>query len=214
MAHRAVISKAQLAVLSRLSASPLAEQVYLAGGVAVAIHLGHRRSNDLDFFSMRPTLDLDAVRTQLMRSSKAQVVAITDVTLHVRMDGADVDIVRYEYPPLTKPASSPLGVRVAGIRDLAAMKLAAIARRGIRRDFWDLHEMLDRGAVTLRGALRDYRKKFGGSESDLYHVLRALTWFEDAENERVFPRGLTKAHWKEIRTDLERRLALHGVGKG
>src|SRR5437899_2779036 len=31
---------------------------------------------------------------------------------------------------------------IASLRDLAAMKLAAIASRGLRRDFWDLYEIL------------------------------------------------------------------------
>jgi hypothetical protein len=41
------------------------------------------------------------------------------------------------------------------------------------------------------------------TESDVYHVLRALSWFEDAERDEVFPRGLTKKHWRAIRTYFE-----------
>jgi len=93
------------------------------------------------------------------------------------------------------------------------MKLAAIATRGIRRDFWDLHEILASGRCTLQQSMVDYATKFGVAESDLYHVLKALSWFDDAERDEVFPRGLTKGHWKTIvryfelaaRRELERR---------
>jgi hypothetical protein len=67
------------------------------------------------------------------------------------------------------------------------MKLAAITKRGARRDYWDLHAMLTCSAVRLPRALDDYRRKFGVAESDIYHVLKALSWFDDAERDDVLP---------------------------
>jgi len=98
-------------------------------------------------------------------------------------------------------------VRVAGLRDLAVMKLAAIARRGARRDYWDLHVILEHRRVTLRAACDDYVAKFGVSAADLYHVLRAVGWFEDAESEATFQRGLTKRGWAAIREHLQQEAA-------
>ena len=37
--------------LALVARTPLAGQFYLAGGTAVALHLGHRMSYDLDFFT-------------------------------------------------------------------------------------------------------------------------------------------------------------------
>ncbi len=83
------------------------------------------------------------------------------------------------------------------------MKLAAIAKRGIRRDFWDLHAMLTTGRLTVARAFADYQRKFGVAESDVYHVLRALSCFEDAERDELLPRGLTKGHWRVVRAYFE-----------
>ena len=105
------------------------------------------------------------------------------------------------------PTVGPEGVRVAAIRDLAAMKLAAIARRGIRRDFWDLYVVLGASERRLRAALHDYRDKFGISEANVYHVIHALGWFEEAERDRVMPRGLTDARWKAIKAWFEQAAA-------
>lgn len=82
------------------------------------------------------------------------------------------------------------------------MKLAAISRRGIRRDFWDLHELLHAG-VDLSAAGRAYRERFGSDESDLYHVFRSLTFFGDAEASRAYPKGLTPKKWSEIKRFFE-----------
>jgi len=109
-----------------------------------------------------------------------------------------VDLVRYSYPPLSPPAPGPLGSPVADLKNLAAMKLAAIARRGLRRDFWDLHAICEAG-MSLEDACRGYRARFGKTQADLYHVIRALTYFDDAEKEPALPAGLTPDHWDRIR---------------
>lgn len=89
---------------------------------------------------------------------------------------------------------------MAGLRDLAVMKLAAITKRGLRRDFWDLHAILSARGAPLGSVLDDYIAKYGVAEADLYHVLRALTYFDDAERDASLPVGLTEAHWKDIKS--------------
>jgi hypothetical protein len=86
------------------------------------------------------------------------------------------------------------------------MKLAAIARRGIRRDFWDLYEIAVQSPVTLPTALDAYRAKFGSAESDIYYVLGSLTYFADAEAEPL-PAGLTPAKWTRVMEYFERSVA-------
>jgi hypothetical protein len=64
---------------------------------------------------------------------RVEVLGQTDSSLHLLCDGLPVDFVRYPYPPIEPPAVA-FGVGLAGVRDLAVMKLAAISRRGLRRD--------------------------------------------------------------------------------
>lgn len=193
------LSKEQRRTLDRLKTIPGIERFYLAGGSAVAIYLNHRRSLDLDLFSLSGDVELsalaDAAQTTL---PNVEMLAITDAALRMRVDGVPVDIVRYRYRPLDKPNPGPEAFPIAGIRDLAAMKLAAIARRGLRRDFWDLWALIQHG-LSLRDATEAYRAKFGVLEAELYHVLRALTYFDDAEKDPVFPRGLNPTKWEQIK---------------
>ncbi|MGQ0504572.1 MAG: nucleotidyl transferase AbiEii/AbiGii toxin family protein [Myxococcaceae bacterium] len=87
---------------------------------------------------------------------------------------------------------------MAGPLDLAVMKLAAIARRGLRRDFWDLYVVVKSG-IALPDIGLAYVCRFGVAESDLYHVLRALTYFEDAERDSALPTGMTAQLWAELK---------------
>jgi len=193
------LSDQQHRALDRLSALPAMAAFYLAGGSALAIHLGHRRSLDLDFFSKTPDVDLEALKAAAAACfSQVQVVAQTDTALRLLCDQVPIDFVRYPYPPI-EPLGQALGVELAGLRDLAAMKLSAISRRGLRRDFWDLYEVLRTG-LTLRECGAAYVQRFGVREADLYHVLRALTFFDDAEKDPVYPPGLDPTRWGDIKT--------------
>ena len=156
---------------------------------------------DLDLFSRDDKVDLEAVRRELLgRFPDATVVAMTDAAMTVRLAGTEIDVIRYPYPPVGPLVEGPGGFPVAGLEDLAAMKLAAVARRGIRRDFWDLYEILrSKGGPSLTEAALAYRRRFGRTEADLYHVARALAYFGDADAEPAFPKGLTAKKWAQIK---------------
>ncbi len=188
----------QRRTLDRLKGVPGFDRFCLAGGGAVAIHLGHRESADIVLFSLTPDMDLDSFRrTILAYVTGCTVVSVTDASFRLLMDGVMVDVVCYPYA-FTSPVEGPGGIPVASLEDLATMKLIAIARRGLRRDFWDLHVIVEAG-MTLRHLGQVYRARFGVSEPDFYHVLRSLTYFVDAERDPVFPKGLTEEHWEAVK---------------
>lgn len=197
---RAALTREQRRALDRLIAARPEPAVYLAGGCAVAVHLGHRRSRDLNLFSFAE-LSFEPYRA-LTASPDVAILAETDAALSLRVGDVPVDIVRYPYPLVDPPIVGPGGAPTAGLRDLAAMKLAAIAKRGLRRDFWDLWAIVNAG-VTLVEAGEVYKRRFGRSQADLYHVWRALTFFDDAEREPVFPEGLSARRWSTIRRFFE-----------
>lgn len=209
MGGAAGLAPEQLAVLDRIGALPAALSLYLAGGSAVAFHFGHRLSEDIDLFSTTPDLDLGAVRRDLIARFPGMTIrGSTDVTLKVVAEGTPVDFVRYPYPTLEAPGPGPGGFPVAGLRDLAAMKLAAISRRGIRRDFWDLYVIASSRRIgsSLAEATKSYLRKFGREESDLYHVFRSLTYFADAESDPLYPAGMSAQRWEEIKAYFEQEV--------
>ena len=200
MAQATGVAAKHLRALERLKSVPKIERFYLAGGTAIAFHLDHRRSNDLDIFG--PIGASFAPFQALARKdpSSAQVVRVGDATLQMEIVGVPVDVVRYPYALLEKPVLGPAGFPTAGLMDLATNKLAAVASRGLRRDFWDLFAIL-RSGISLADACDAYIRRFGVAESDLYHVTVALTWFEELE--AVLPAGMAPKRWDEIRLFFE-----------
>ncbi len=200
MADTTELADEQRRALDRLRSLADDLGLYLAGGTAIALQLHHRVSRDLDLFSREPTFDLEVARSRLIDLADAEVMSITDTALRMRIGNVPIDVVRYPYPLLDATCQGPDQFPLASLRDLATMKLSAVARRGIRRDFWDLHAICQNGRVSLELALDSYVRRYGVRESNLYHVLRALTYFVDAEADPLLPDGLTLEHWAVMKS--------------
>jgi hypothetical protein len=88
--------------------------------------------------------------------------------------------------------------RVADLRDIALMKLAAISNRGSRKDFIDLYTIL-LGGPSLRDYFDLLPRKYGPKRVNTYHILKSLTYFADAEAEPM-PVMLEPFNWKECKS--------------
>jgi hypothetical protein len=51
----------------------------------------------------------------------------------------------------------------------------------------------------LESALASYCRRYGVKESDLYHVMRSLTFFDEAEADVLLPEGLSLEKWEVIK---------------
>jgi Nucleotidyl transferase AbiEii toxin, Type IV TA system len=198
--YREVLGRAQQRVLQALGPRLDAAGFYLAGGTALALQLGHRRSIDFDWFHPGPVEDPLRLVPDLgvgRSSFTPQQVApgtLTGIVLRVRLS-----LLEYRYPLLEPLVTWPaLGCRLASLAELAAMKLSAVAQRGAKKDFIDVYALARHG-LTLRQMLGWYQQKFG--VSDVAHVLYSLVYFEDAERERT-PRMLWRDGWPAIRQGL------------
>ncbi len=156
---------------------PLPE-AYLAGGTALALHLSHRISVDLDFFVPEAFLARD-IRPRLIQAGRFSPITVRDDSIVCRIDTVQWSLFRYEYPLLQSPERFA-GIRIASVRDIAAMKVAAIGDRGSRKDFYDLYTILHFGALEIRRILEDVVTKFQLPHDNLYHYVRALSYFDDA----------------------------------
>jgi hypothetical protein len=168
----------------------------LAGGTALALRLGHRVSGDLDFFRAS-AVDLEALARVLERVGECETLGRDARTLNVLVAGVKLSFFRVSFGVLRPPTPYRF-FSVADLVDIALMKLMAIADRGSRRDFVDLWCILQEGH-TLRQCLELLPKKYGEGRVNLYHVLKSLTYFEDAESEPL-PRMLRKFDWEACKS--------------
>ncbi len=199
--HFDVLRPSQRNLLTEFGPSTGRLGFYLAGGTAIALHIGHRRSIDLDWFSGESLGDVMRLAKALNEEMRFRTDEIAPGTLHGTASGVRLSFIEYLYPLLRKPLTIPkFRCGVASLDDLACMKLSAVAQRGSKKDFVDVYALLmkHRPLVDL---LDLYSEKY--RVSDISHVLYGLAYFDDAERERM-PAMLWDVGWDEVRDVIDK----------
>ena len=141
-------AKENLALLGR---SGVLKDAYLAGGTAAALQLGHRISVDFDFFT--PKEFVPAVfSAELSKLGSFDEEQTDKGTVLGKFEGIKFSLFVYEYPLICPPLKY-LSLNIADIRDIAAMKIDAVATRGAKRDFIDLY-FIGRSGYGLMNLVR------------------------------------------------------------
>lgn len=195
--HPEVLGIIQQRVLRYLAPLMAQWHFYLGGGTAVALHLGHRRSLDLDWFTEESIRDPMRLAQDLRDEGLAlRTGQIARGTLHGTVSGTPVSFLEYRYPLLEPTAIwEEHGCLLASLDDLVCMKLAAITQRGSKKDFVDLYA-LGMKHRSLKEMLSLYQQKY--SMTDIAHVLYGLAYFDDANKERM-PVALWDMDWRTIK---------------
>lgn len=202
--HKQVLSSPQYKLFERLGPYLSQQGFYLAGGTAVALMLGHRKSIDLDWFTPvtmgDPKLWINKIKSRGVKPTK---LSSAEGTLHAMVDGVRISLLEYPYLMLHKVTVwKKLGATVASLDDLACMKLSAIAQRGSKKDFIDIYALMKKHK-SLSAMLRLYQKKYAGH--DIAPVLYGLAYFDDADKQRT-PTMLWKVDWLSIKKEISNAL--------
>ena len=170
----------------------------LAGGTGLALHLGHRYSEDLHFFGEEP-FEPERLAEELSAIGSISIQSRSGDTLHLVLQGLRLSFLRTQ-TPLLFPGTTYRGLVVADPRDIAVMKVIAIGGRGSRKDFVDLYFFLQAGG-SLDGILSLVRRRFQDVDYNEYHLLKSLVYFEDAESEPM-PKMIRDVEWETIRAAI------------
>lgn len=189
------LSKNAADSLALLGESSIFEDAYLAGGTACALQLGHRVSLDLDFFTHKE-FNTKAVLKQLGELPGFKLSETAKWTILGSFPKVKFSYFYYPYP-LTGKTTAFLNIRLASLEDIAAMKIDAICSRGTKRDFIDLY-FLTQKRFSLDKILKFYDKKYGRLSNNIYHILKSLNYFIDAESQKL-PKMLIPISWEEIK---------------
>ena len=192
--HSNVIPASTEATMRALRDAQLLDRFYLAGGTGLALQFGHRLSLDLDFFSPEH-FDEEALIQRMQPLRGFAVAQKAPFTLHATIEQTKVSFLGYAYPMLF-PTNSYLDVPVADPRDIACMKVSAIASRGTKRDFVDLYILARR--FGLKEIMRLFTEKYTESQFSRLHVLKSLTFFADAEKDPM-PHMLMALEWNTVK---------------
>ena len=170
---------------------------YLSGGTALALQLGHRESDDLDFFRQED-FDPSAIEQQLLKISNLEETELARGTLNSFLRGVKLQFLHYPYE-LIKPTFLWSGLNLSSLEDIACTKMQTIGMRGSKKDFIDLFFLLKH--FTLSNLFELMQRKYRQINYSQTHVLKSLVYFEDAEQQPM-PRMHQEVSWVEIKRTM------------
>jgi hypothetical protein len=163
---------------------------FVIGGQAVRCFAPYRPSRDVDFGVDRPA-NLDDLVEQLGRHGLVDVQERSTDTVHLLWNGLKVSA--FVLPHLARHTEH----RRLDVPGVLATKLHVILDRGMRRDFFDLYVMLQQHRLGIASLLSAVRNVYDANIDDGL-LLRALTYFDDADREAPLP-GEGTSDWKVVK---------------
>lgn len=192
-------------ILSWLMAEEILDPFRLVGGTALSLQLGHRESVDIDLFTdtQYGEINFDAINRHL--KDNFDYVDSPDVPVGMgksyfignsAKESIKLDL--YYTDPFIRPALTIDNIRLATLDEITAMKVDVIYREARKKDFWDLHELLDSYSIPQMIQLHEERYRY---THDPHEILRNFTNFEIADND-FEPICLKNKYWELIKLDF------------
>lgn len=186
-------------ILFRLMASLLFEPFRLVGGTSLSLRFGHRMSIDIDLFTDAEYGSLDFLMIEKSLQQEYTYYYKADTT-DIVGDSAEkaVKLDLFNSDPFIREADNIDMIRIAHVDDVVAMKIDVISRGGRKKDFWDIHYLLDFFSLKDMIALHKKRSEWTHNESE---ILSGLLDFSLAD-EMPDPMCLLHKDWDFIKMDF------------
>lgn len=182
------------ALFNKLSDLPIPANFYLSGGTALALHLGHRESEDLDFFS-KEEFDPQKIQSLLDKNLALSEIVLDTGTLNCYADGVKLQFLHYPYDLLEAPQLIS-NIRLSSVSDIACTKLLTISSRGSKKDFIDLYFILE--FYSLEELFRLLERKYPNQSYNVLHLLKSLVYFDDAADQPS-PKMHKQVSWPTVK---------------
>jgi len=204
--HYTTTSPLLLSILKKLMESREFNAFRLVGGTALSLHRGHRLSVDIDLFTEAPygSIDFDALDHFLRNNwHYVDTTGIVPVGMgkpyFVGLDKDDcIKLDLYYTDAFITDFHLIDGIRFASVDEIVAMKIDVIGRGGRKKDFWDLHEIMNDYSLAEMLALHKLRYPYIHNS---LHLINKFTDFSQADTD-FDPICLRNKHWEIIKLDL------------
>lgn len=167
-------------LLKKLDKLARAHDLVLAGGTGLALQIGHRISVDLDYFTQKKFSTEKVFQELKQLGIRPEIQEESEGSITVLAEGTKLSVFHYPYPFVEKYKNAD-GSPVAGIIDIASMKIIAISQRGAKRDFFDLYFILQ--TTPFWKIAENMIKRFEHDRINPLHIGKSLVFFDDAEQD-------------------------------
>jgi predicted nucleotidyltransferase component of viral defense system len=197
MLQRKTVEPDTLSLIYSLQEKDYTQSFLLVGGTALALQLGHRTSTDIDFFT-NERFDVPDLLTSLQLDYSVEIRQQMRHAVLTMINTVKTDFI-FQPSDMIEQVFISERVRMASLKEIAAMKIGAITARGKKRDFIDLYCLMDH--FTLTEMLDAFLHKYKNSTPEL--AIRSLFYFEDAEAD-LEPNCFFPYNWENIKEKIRK----------
>lgn len=183
-------------LLSALNDEINKQNFYLGGGSGLSLQLGHRISEDLDFFTTK-SFHPQQLAHYLDSNFQYQETLASSGTLYCNINDVKVSFLEYKIP-LIYSLIDFQKIKVADWRDIMAEKFKTLSQRGSRKDFFDIYTCFINKKLSIAEGIQIFKQRFQGTGVNYYHILKSLVYFVDADQEPELML-LKKVSWPTIK---------------
>ena len=177
---------------------------YLAGGTAIALQAGYRKSVDLDFFTRNNEFNNTELISNLFLCKDLEVDINKKGTVYAKMFNAKISFISYPFF-IPKIEFIKIGaIKILQLEDIAVMKIIAISQRGKKRDFFDLYWCI-KNTESLETIIKKLPDQYPLIAHNYNHILKSLVYFEDAENDPDLSVSINIS-WAEIKEFFKKEI--------
>ncbi len=200
------VSRLLLSTLQDLMATSVFDKFRLVGGTSLSLQLGHRQSVDIDLFTdcIYDSVDFKAIDDYLRIHYAYVDTFVTDIVGmgksyfigKSKNDCIKLDL--FYTDPFIRPYLEIDGLRLATLEEIAAMKIDVVSRSGRKKDFWDIHELME--MISIENMLHLHEERYPYSH-DRQEIINNFNSFENADID-FDPICLRNKFWEIIKLDL------------
>lgn len=110
------------------------------------MQLGHRESEDLDFFTQEK-FNPQLLQEKFSKINPIESTYIEEGTLNTFLEKVKLQFLYYPYNLLKQPYEWN-GIRISSVIDIACTKLIIVSDRGSKKDFIDIYFILKERTLT------------------------------------------------------------------
>lgn len=177
---------------------------YLAGGTALALQAGHRKSVDLDFFIAEKEFDKLELLNNFLGNNEWKTTLNRKNTIYGELFKAKISFIAYPFFTPKQDFIRYGSVKIIHPFDIAVMKIIAISQRGRKRDFFDLY-WCAKNIEPMENSIKRLKIQYPTVAHDYHHILKSLVYFNDAESDPA-PEIYFKASWKNVKDYFKKEI--------
>lgn len=175
-----LLPKTKALLLDMVESCIFLDKYVLVGGSALTLHLCHRKSEDLDFFTYEDNFDFSEILQYIKRFEKKEILNKTDEQIDLLLDGVKVTFFNAKWSFL-KPQQKER-FNLATLEQIAAMKVNVLFLRAKYRDYYDLY-FLAKDVMSLREIFKCSENIVEGITYKLFVV--GLLYIDDIEDDDI-----------------------------